>query len=388
MKILRVISSVNPANGGPINGLTNSSKILVDAGHEVHVISLDNKNAMWVKDFQFPLFCFEGSVGKYRYNYEFYKWLIQNVSDYDAVIVHGIWQYHSYAAYLACTSKNIPYVVFSHGMLDPWFNKISKIKALKKRIYWNVFERKVINNASFVLFTSEEEKLLARNSFSQYSPKERVVAYGSSLPTVNKYKVEEEFLSAHPDLKGRKYILFLSRVAPKKGLELIIESIHKSKLDADKYIIVIAGPDSDGYQKKLMNRISVLGLDNFFYWTGMLKGNQKWGAFYGADAFILPSHQENFGIVVSEALSTGTPVLISNKVNIWNEILKYSAGFVEEDSVDGVVSLINKWLTLDSKAVELIEANAKACYDACFSIDAAAKDLYLVLDDITTGRLI
>ncbi|RVU83413.1 glycosyltransferase [Leucothrix sargassi] len=379
MKILRVISSVNPENGGPINGLVNSSRELLKLGHSIDVACLDSPSAPWVDSFEFNIHCFSGQLGTLKYSKKLDFWLERFICNYDVVIIHGLWQYHSYKTAAFCKKKNIPYVVFTHGMLDPWFNESQLLKKIKKNIYWKLFEKNTINNASTVLFTSEEEKLLARRSFKPYFPSETVVSYGSPLPVFEKKVCENKFLTMFPALVGKRVMLFLSRINEKKGIDILVDSLTRVDNFPENFVLAIAGPDSNGLKKKLVQHISKLGLSNKIVWLGMLKDEVKWGAYYSSDAFILPSHQENFGIVVAEALSTSTPVLITNKVNIWREIQSSGAGIVGDDNIDGITSILSKWFGMDAIEKSQMSQAALDCYKVNFSIDSAARDLDKVL---------
>jgi glycosyltransferase involved in cell wall biosynthesis len=118
----------------------------------------------------------------------------------------------------------------------------------------------------------------------------------------------------------------------------------------------------------------------------MLSGDMNWGAFHCADAFILPSHQENFGIAVAEALSCGLPVLISDKVNIWREIQGAGAGLVAPDTLDGTRELLTRWLTLDEPARAQTREQARVCFERHFHIAAAAESLLATLQQVLDAR--
>ena len=381
MKILRVISSVDLKGGGPINGLINSSKLLVEMGHNVEVVCLDSPYNDYLNEFPFKVYTFPSLLGSYSYSKQFSNWMLENINDYDIAIIHGLWQYHAYSAAKACRLTSTPYLLFSHGMLDPWFNQTNKLKAIKKQLYWLFFERHTVNSAANLLFTSEEERNLARNVFWPYSPVEKVLPYGSGASKKPSEILKSEFYSKFPSLKKQKFGLFLSRIHSKKGVDLIISGMKEAVVNDSNFTIAIAGPDHGGLKDLLVEQVKQLGLVNNVVWLGMLNGDIKWGAYHSADFFILPSHQENFGIVVAEALSTGTPVLISNKVNIWREISKSGAGIVDEDTTEGVEVLLKKWAKLSDEAKQLMSQSAKKCYQNNFSIEAAASALELVLKE-------
>ena len=380
MKVLRAISSVDLKNGGPINGLMATSPLLIEKGIEIEVLTLDHPEKDFVKNFPFPVYVFDDvKFGSLRYSQKAQIWLNENIKNYDAVIIHGIWQFHSYATALACRRNQVPYYVFTHGMLDPWFNQQGFLKWLKKNIYWKLFESKVISGAKAVLFTSETEKEVSAKSFKPYSANSRVVAYGSPKPQFDKETAIRAFYAEAPHLKSIKFMLYLSRIHPKKGVELLIEAASNIVTTHKDYHLVIAGPGEQTYLDELKALANSKGLEGHITWTGMLSGDVKWGAFIAADSFILPSHQENFGIVVSEALSMGKPVLITDKVNIYEQVLSAEAGLVCQDTADGVLTMFKNWLNTSIKDKAEFATNSIDLYNKSFSIESAADDLYSTL---------
>jgi len=189
-------------------------------------------------------------------------------------------------------------------------------------------EYRVLRDARAVLFTCEEECRLARDSFWLYRCNEVVVNYGTSRPKGDPDAQRREFFLHYPELQGKKLVLFMGRVHPKKGCDLLIEAFAKVLGPRPEWHLVIAGPDQVGWQKNLNDRAVHLGMVSRVTWAGMVNGAMKWGMLRAAEVFLLPSHQENFGIAVAEALAAGAPALISNKVNIWREILADGAGMV------------------------------------------------------------
>ena len=320
MKILHILPSVNPKGGGPMEGVRQRGLRLIEMGHQVEVITLDDANADFLADYPLKTYALGSSHSGYRYNGRLVPWLRLHARDYDAVIINGLWQYHAFGAWRALRRMNIPYFVFTHGMMDPWFKHAYPLKHLKKWLYWPWADYRVLRDAVAVLFTSEEECVLARKSFWLYQAKEAVVAYGTSAPPQDAERLREQFLAAHPALRGKRILVFLSRIHEKKGCDLLVEAFSRvAGLDARLHLLM-AGPDQTNLIPQLQAQAKAFGIADRVSWPGMLQGEMKWGAFYASEVYVLPSHQENFGIAVAEALACGLPVLISDKVNIWREI--------------------------------------------------------------------
>lgn len=376
MRILRSIHSVNPALGGPIESVKQSSAVLARRGHAVEIVSLDSPDDSWVRDCPVKVHALGPGRGNYGYTPAFTRWMKEQQANYDAVIVQGLWQYSSFGVWRALRGSATPYFVFPHGMLDPWFKRTYPLKHLKKLLYWPWAEYRVLRDAAAVLFTSDEERRLARESFSPYRCNELVVNYGTAAPETDLASAQEDFLDSFPQLRGRRFLLFLGRLHEKKGCELLLEAFAalRNSASADPSLdLVLAGPCADpGYEEHLKRLAAPVAGVTF---TGMLSGTRKWGAFSAAEAFILPSHQENFGIAVVEALACGTPVLISNKVNIWREIAAAEAGYVEDDDLAGTARLIECWAGAAADVRATMKENARECFARHFEINRATDSL-------------
>lgn len=375
MRILHLIGSVNPAHGGPIEGVKNLGAANARAGHVVEVGTLDGCEPSFIADFPMPLHCFGPSLLNYGYNLRLVPWLHANHHNYDAVVVNGLWQFNSYAAYLALRDTATPYYIYPHGMLDPWFKRAYPLKHFKKLIYWKLIQRRVVAAARALFFTCEEERLLAREAFRPYRCTEMVVNYGTSIPKLSPAQ-SDLFLKTFPETRNKRCLLFIGRIHEKKGCDLLIRALHNvaDVLDLPLHLI-IAGPDQEGLAEELKSLADSLGVADKITWTGMLTGDLKWGAFQTADAFILPSHQENFGIAVVEALACGTPVLISDQVNIWREIQTDGVGLVENDDQAGTDNLIRRWLALRRNEIETMRERAVRTFNARFEIHQAARSM-------------
>jgi glycosyltransferase involved in cell wall biosynthesis len=377
-----VISSADPNGGGPLEGVRQRGVRLQQLGHRVEVVTLDDPTEAFLDEFPLTVHALGPSRGSYRYTAALVPWLKANGRRFDAVVVNGLWQYHSFGTWRALTDLRLPYFVFTHGMLDPWFKHAYPRKHLKKWFYWPWAEYRVLRDARAVLFTSEEERLKASRSFWLYRARERVVAYGTSTPPDDSLELRECFLAAHPELRGRRIILFLSRIHEKKGCDLLIRAFARTAAREPALKLVIAGPDQTGWVERLSGLARELHIADRITWPGMLRGEMKWGAFYGAEAFILPSHQENFGIAVAEALACGLPVLISDKVNIWREVEAAGAGLIAPDTLEGTAQLLTGWLSLTAAQRQEMSIRSRELFHRQFTVDAMARDL---LDVVGSG---
>lgn len=378
LRILRVIASANPAHGGPIEGLLKSSLVMARLGCQNEIACLDDPDDRWLADLPLKHHALGHVRRRYSYSPAFTPWLRKQAGNYDAVVVHGVWNYASVGVWRALRNGPVPYFVFTHGMLDPWFGQAQPIKNVVKQAYWTLLEGKVLRDARCVLFTSEEERRLARTAFKGHSYRERVVAYGAADPAGAPTEQIAGFRRAH-QLGERPYLLFLGRIHPKKGCDLLIRAFARIADAHPELDLVLAGPDQVGWRATLEDIAGAEGVRNRVLFTGMLAGDAKWGAIRGAQAFVLPSHQENFGIAVAEAMACSTPVLITNKVNIWSEVEASGGGLVAADDESGVLDLLARFLALPESARREMGAKARSAFLRNFEIEAAAKDLVSVL---------
>jgi glycosyltransferase involved in cell wall biosynthesis len=237
-----------------------------------------------------------------------------------------------------------------------------------------------------VLFTTEEEQRRARGSFWGYQYNGRTIAYGTADVPTDEDLQRGAIHALLPNLGGRSYLLFLSRIHPKKGCDLLVRAFAACAAGMANVDLVIAGPDQVGWKKELQLLASSLGIAERVHWPGMLTGPAKWGAFRGASAFVLPSHQENFGIVVAEAMSCGLPVLVTNKVNTWREVDASGSGFVENDDLEGVERLIRRFVDLPAQEKLHMSRRARQCFLEKFNVEASAHDLLRVITEAVAVR--
>ena len=375
MKLLHVIAHTDAESGGPIEALLRISEVLVRNGHQVAVASLEDERELANRKFPLPVTGLGRGTRPYSYNPRLTPWLRENARHFDVVVLHGLWNYSSLGSWRGLRTGSTPYYIFAHGMMDPWFRDRYPLKHLAKQAFWLAFEGRVLRDAQSVLFTCEEERLRARGVFKGHPYREDVVVLGTSDPPEAVAAQRAAFESAIPDLKNRNFLLYISRIHPKKGCDLLIRAFAQvaSQLPPDLQLVV-AGPDQAGWIPELRKLAQNLGISERVHWPGMLKGDVKWGAFRSADAMILPSHQENFGIVVAEAMACSAPVLISDKINIWREVQASGAGFIAPDTLEGASTLMRRFYAQSPQQREGMGCNARAGFRRYFDIEVTARN--------------
>ncbi len=383
--ILRITRSMNPMQGGVVEAVNQAVHSFNNEEYQMDVLCLDPSDSSWVvENYDYRIYALGEGKTTYGFHFSYLYWLWKNAAKYDVVIIDGLWQFLVIGGFILKLLK-VPYCIFIHGMLGPYFNE-DKLKYFKKLPFWFTVERNVIAMANAAIFTCEEEALLAKTSFPFYHARPHIATLGVKDNEKSKKELVKIFLSEYPFLKDKPFAIFLSRINKIKGINLLIDGLAGLKNLPHDYMLVIAGPDSNGLQAELTRQIESLGLTKHVEWLGMLNGDVKWGAYHAADVFILPSHHENFGIVVTEALSTSTPVLITNKVNIWREIQNGGAGFVENDDIQGIESLLQRWFELsDSEKVSMCK-KAEMCYQNNFTLKEAVVDLENVLNSVVANQ--
>ena len=373
MRLLHVIASIRAAGGGPAEAVRSLSAVHLRTGHSVEVASLDDPADHEVSSFPLPLHALGSARNTYSFAPAFVPWLRRNRTRFDAVIINGLWQYHSFGAWRALRGSTTPYYVFPHGMLDPWFKRTFPLKHLKKSLYWPWADYRVLRDARAVLFTCEKEKLLAPESFALFRANSIVTGLGTTPPPPG---VESTaFLERYPDLRGKRLLLFMGRLHPKKGCDLLLEAFAATLAKDPAWRLVFAGPDDSNWQQTLEERARALRIADRTVWTGMLRDKLKWSALAAAEVFTLPSHQENFGIAVAESLACGVPVLVSQEVNIWREIDAANAGLVAPDTVAGTTELLERWQQLPETERIAMRQNARQCFEKHFDIEHSAARL-------------
>ena len=386
MRILHVIPSYIPAYryGGPVKAVHELAQALTRCGVDVSVFTT---NLDWENKLDVPLAQEQDLEGvkvtyypvsflkAYCYSPGLAGALQRRVSDFDLVHIHSVFLYPTNIAAKWCQKKKIPYIINPFGALDPEMIKLKN--AFIKNIYIRIIEQHNIKKAACLHLASvyEEKQFLALGIKAPVA----IVPRGINLQDyVWKNQQADNFKEKYPQLKGKQIILFLGRIHFKKGLDLLAAAFKRVSLKAKDAYLVIAGPSEGGYAKKLKELFGRMGLIDNVLFTGMLLGEDKISAFYNSDIFVLASYGENFGISVLEAMACGLPVVITNHVGLYPDVLEYQAGIVSACDDQEIAGAILKLLASASLRKAMGKQGLSLAQDR-FTLDRIAgkmNDLY------------
>jgi glycosyltransferase involved in cell wall biosynthesis len=305
------------------------------------------------------------------------------VQDANLVHLHTMWCPLNALVASMCRSLRKPYVISPHGMLDPY---ALGIKALRKRAYFRCVESHAIRGAAGVFFTADEERDLATAQIGRV-PNPQVVGLGADVPSANPDELAAKFRSSHPEFDGQKLVAFLGRLHPKKRPEAVIRALPALREREPDAAVLLIGSGDRGYVAKLKRLAEDLRLGNRVHFLGHLAGEEKLGALAASSVFSLPSRQENFAIAVAEALQCGVPVLLTDKINIWREIVAAGAGILlseaclVEDLARHAAAILG-----DADRREDMSRKARALAMRAYTWPASAQELCDAYDAILATR--
>ena len=377
IKLLRIISSLNPKYGGPSRTIIDSSIVLQKKGIKVDILTCDKESEVFFKSKKIKIINKGPSLlGTYWFSFKLFFWLKKNKAKYNTFIIHGIWQFKTLMARLLIKKK---YYVFLHGQLDPFFGN-NFLKLLKKKIYWSLFEKNNLIHAKSILLTSKGEMQTLKNTFVETKNiKKKIIQYGIIKPKLNKKNLSKVFYNKFKNFKGKTFYLFLGRFHEKKGCEIIIEMIKNLKENFNDLVLMVGPLENTAYEYKITNLIKKYNLEKKIIISDALYNNVKWGAIQESKAMLLPSHGENFGVSLVESLSFSKSVLTTFKVNIYKEILNYKAGLISKNTVHSFTKIFKQFNSFNNSKIKTYSNNSYKCFNENFNLESKNNELFYFL---------
>lgn len=353
MKILHLIASIAKEYGGPSKACLEMCNALGNRGHHVELYSTDiaGHGKFSIADLQenvhenVRLRIFPGLWPRFWKLSLRMAWALRNhIAEFDLVHIHSLYLFHNLAGGYFCREFGIPYVIRPHGTLDPFLYSRHR---WRKILVEKLFENRNLKNAAAIHFTTEEEMELARPY--TFGRPGIIIPNGLNLEQYANLPEKGLFRRKYPETAGKKLILFFSRINFKKGLDILIPAYIRLAKQNPDYHLLLVGPDDSNLTPGIISQlnqecIATDGSQKRITITGMLSGDEKLAALNDADIFVLPSYSENFGIAVIEAMICGLPVVISDKVNIWREVVADGAGIAGPCNIEWFAREINNQL--------------------------------------------
>ncbi|NJL62224.1 MAG: glycosyltransferase [Methylacidiphilales bacterium] len=318
MKILHVVPGIEAATGGPGRIAASLCNSITQMGFEVDIATTKDplqryelidtdagkSNLLFFERWQHETYAFSRPLK---------NWLTTNIKNYDVVHIHSVFNYPTYIAAELAIKNKVPYVIAPHGMLEPW---AFAYRAWKKRFFYDFAVKKALKNAQAIHATSSPEtnniKSLGVHRNLVFIPNGVKSEEFDSLPS------REIFYQQFPQLRDKKLIVFLARIDPKKGLDLLASAFTRVKqLFPNSHLVIIGSTTTSNTQyldsvKQYFARANCL--DNITF-TGMLTGEIKLSALAAASIYVSPSYSEGFSVSVLEGMAAGLPCVITTGCN-------------------------------------------------------------------------
>lgn len=361
LRILQIVPSISLVYGGPSQMVLGLSTALAAQGVEVTVLTTDSNGDVGQPPLDVPLdrpveqdgyqvrYFHCSPFRRYKFSLELLQWLASHASTFDLAHIHALFSPVSTAAATVARFKHLPYLLRPLGTLDP--ADLQKKRRLKQ-IYAALLERPNLAGAAAVHFTSDQEAKVSERF--GLSTKDLVIPLGV-IPFSEK---AQSLTLTEPDLARSKWgipsdrplLLFMSRIDPKKGLDLLLPALENLTAAGLDFHFVLAGgnPQDPDYENKIRSQIEASSLAKRTTITGFISGKLKTALLQESDLFVLPSYYENFGIAVAEAMVAGIPVVISDQVHICENVRQAEAGWVGPCQVEALTDLL-KLALLDAE---------------------------------------
>ena len=404
MRVLHVIPSVAAKEGGPSFAIKAITEALARQGVQVTVATTTRSSEREDASTErrgYSIVCFRREFEPYKVSFGLTRWLRKNIAGFDLVHIHALFSFSSTMAARIARQHSVPYVVRPLGVLNRW--GMENRRSILKRVSFRMVELPILLNSAAIHYTSNAERAEA----ASLNP--RLAEHRSATISLPIERAEpgdaEVFRARYPTLKKHRVILFLSRIHPMKGLELLLDAFSMVREKHKGVALVIAGEGEKAYVRGLQEharrvlettgpqttgprttdkqqKVSGQGASEVI-WTGHLSGEMKAAALAAADVFVLPSASENFGIAAAESLAAGIPTIVSEEVALSSDIRRYDAGVVVKRDMRQLAGAISDSLSNRERAAGLA-ANGRRLAEERYAPEAVGRALHELYQKIIT----
>lgn len=368
MKILHIVPSIDLSAGGPSKSVSDLAVNQASLGYKVTIFTSASPDP-YLKQSPHPNLSLQFiSLNSFRVN------LVRFIKKhrFDIFHGHGIWQMPVHHMAQLARKKNIPYVITPRGMLEPWALNTGK---WKKKLAMAVYQRNDLSKAACIHATAQMEA-------------DNISALGFKNPIAvipNGIDIKEFPLPEKNEKESKRTLLFLSRIHPKKGIELLVDAWKQvPEVVRQDWQVNIAGNGDAGYIAELQQRINNRNLTEQVKIIGAQFGSAKLKCYQQADLFVLPTYSENFGIVVAESLACGVPV-ITTKGTPWEDLIFYNAGWWFDVEVNSLTTVLTEALQTTEKERHDMGLNGRELVKTKYSIEGVAQQLIDQYNKILTA---
>lgn len=380
MKILHIVISLAPEWGGPTKVVTELTEALVKKGLEISIFAPvkkgDEVKIVRPKGVNLRLFE-QGFFARWWSGYSpaLAKAVAQEIDKFDLVHIHELWSYPHFMTYRTAKKIKKPYVITVHGGLEPW---AINHKALKKKIYSVLVQKRILREAvALHAITNEEVKHIRAFGVDNRTI---MIPNGINLKEFQTLPVRRDLEQLYPQLAGKQVLLFLGRLHPKKGLDILARAFGKVARERDDLCLLVVGPDSEGYRAEVVKILAAEGTLDKVVFAGMLTGHEKLAVLGGADIFVLSSYSEGFSMAVLEAMVSGLPVIITRQCH-FPEVAEAEAGLVIEPEVGQLATAMEKLLDEPQLRQEM-GGNGRRLVNEKFTWDKIADQMIEMYDEV------
>ncbi|MFH1309483.1 MAG: glycosyltransferase [Candidatus Omnitrophota bacterium] len=381
MKVLYVCPGLNIQRGGAITAVVNLARTLSAKGVSISIFAprsdceeygytdeLKNVNVEFFK---------KGLLSKIwtGYSPRLARNLKKRVREFDLIHIHELWHYPAFSAYRAAKRAGIPFVITAHGELT---SRMRGYKSFRKKIYMRFVQKDILKNARALhAITREEVKdfyNLTKHGNVVHIPNGLDVEEFKNLPNADIFK------NVFPETKNKKIILFLGRMHPVKGIDILAQAFGALAKNRNDVRLIIAGPDNEGYLRNIVKILKKEKALEKTVFTDMVSGELKKSLLRAADIFVLPSHSEVLGLSTLEAMVCGVPVIISKNCN-FPEVEERFAGKVINMTRGELCKTLDFLLDNTEIRAEMGE-NGKRLIEDQYTLDVVGEKIKTFYEDI------